>query len=377
MIAGETLTAITSSLADADGLGELSYQWLRDDEQISGANGATYLISSDDVNSALSVQVSYTDGLGTAESLTSNSTPTINPPHEYADNFTIESSFGKSVYEGTLSDTDEGSGGEISFTINQVDPQIRSVYVALQPLSGQTTDFWDNFWSNKIGGEPADQFALSTFKSVDGGASTVTYTLNADSNIEENETFLLSIYESNMDFALGRQAIKSFEFTVLDDDAPLDLSVNISVGEATPTGLALEFVGLSASSKAATADNGTLDYSMRSTFSHVKLESSTYSADIAISDVISSLKHIVGLETLDGAALHAADVDNDDTVAIADVISQLKHIVGLETLDTFDLVDTTGARVTEITEETTELQLVLNGDVDTSTALNSEYVYQV
>ena len=40
------------------------------------------------------------------------------------------------------------------------------------------------------------------------------------------------------------------------------------------------------------------------------------------------------------ALLYASDVDNDDTVAIADVISQLKHIVGLETLDTFDLVDT-------------------------------------
>ena len=109
-------------------------------------------------------------------------------------------------------------------------------------------------------------------------------------------------------------------------------------------------------------------------FSHVVLESSTYRADIAISDVISSLKHIVGLETLDGAALHAADVDNDDTVAIADVISQLRHIVGLETLNTFDLVDTAGERVTEITVETTDLQIVLNGDVDLSTALASEYI---
>ena len=147
----------------------------------------------------------------------------------------------------------------------------------------------------------------------------------------------------------------------------------ILIAEDTPTGLALEFVGSSSSSKTATADNGTFDYSNLGTFSHVVLESSTYNADIAISDVISSLKHIVGLETLDGAALHAADVDNDDTVAIADVISQLKHIVGLETLNTFDLVDTEGARVTEITEATTELQLVLNGDVDLSTNLISEY----
>ena len=89
-------------------------------------------------------------------------------PHEYADNFTITSSFGTSVYEGTLPGAEEGSGNQISFSINQIDPQIRSVYVALKPASGQTTDFWDNFWSNKIGGEPADQFALGTFKSVDG-----------------------------------------------------------------------------------------------------------------------------------------------------------------------------------------------------------------
>ena len=150
-------------------------------------------------------------------------------------------------------------------------------------------------------------------------------------------------------------------------------SVKLIIAEDIPTGLALEFVGSSASSKTATADNGIFDYLNLGTFSHVVLESSTYSADIAISDVISSLKHIVGLETLDGAALHAADVDNDDTVAIADIISQLKHIVGLETLNTFDLVDTTGARVTEITEATTELQLVLNGDVDLSTTLTADY----
>ena len=73
-------------------------------------------------------------------------------------------------------------------------------------------------------------------------------------------------------------------------------------------------------------------------FSHVTLDANSYTADIAISDVISSLKHIVGLEILTGAALGAGDVDNNGEVAIADVISQLKHIVGLDTLTTFDLV---------------------------------------
>ncbi len=152
-------------------------------------------------------------------------------------------------------------------------------------------------------------------------------------------------------------------------------SVNISIADLAPTGLALEFVALNTSSKIANAVNGTFDFSNLDTFSHIVLESSAYIPDISISDVVSSLKHIVGLSTLEGAALHAADVDNDDTVAIADVISQLKHIVGLETLNTFDLVDPTGRRLTEITESRTDVKMVLNGDVDLSTALNSEYVY--
>ena len=52
-------------------LGSFSYQWLRDGSAISGATSSTYSLTSDDVSAAVSVRVSYTDGQGTAESLTS------------------------------------------------------------------------------------------------------------------------------------------------------------------------------------------------------------------------------------------------------------------------------------------------------------------
>ena len=172
---GETLTVNTESITDDDGLGEFSYQWMRDGAEISGANSATYLVSSDDGDAVLSVQLSYTDQLGTAESLTSDNTSTIVSPHEYADNFTITSSFGSSVYEGTLSGAEEGSGNQISFTINQIDHQIRTVYVALQPASGQTTDFWDNFWSNKIGGEPVINSLLAHSNRSMGSSNSIIY----------------------------------------------------------------------------------------------------------------------------------------------------------------------------------------------------------
>lgn len=67
----QTLTANTSALADDDGLGTLSYQWLRDGVSITGATASSYTLGDDDVATDISVQVEYTDARGTAESVTS------------------------------------------------------------------------------------------------------------------------------------------------------------------------------------------------------------------------------------------------------------------------------------------------------------------
>ena len=44
---GETLTANTAGIADADGLDDVSfsYRWLADDADISGATGVTYTLA--------------------------------------------------------------------------------------------------------------------------------------------------------------------------------------------------------------------------------------------------------------------------------------------------------------------------------------------
>ena len=74
---GATLTANTASLADADGLGPLFYQWLRDGEVITDATEETYTLTQADVGAVISVTVSYTDLLGTDESVTSDATASI------------------------------------------------------------------------------------------------------------------------------------------------------------------------------------------------------------------------------------------------------------------------------------------------------------
>ena len=80
---GETLTADTSSISDADGLTNVSYQyqWLRNDgnsdSEIAGATDSTYALTDDDEGNTVKVRVSFTDDAGTDESLTSPATATV------------------------------------------------------------------------------------------------------------------------------------------------------------------------------------------------------------------------------------------------------------------------------------------------------------
>lgn len=75
-IQGEILT-ITSSLADEDGLGIVSYQWQSDGVDISGAIDDELLLSQEFVGSKITVVASYTDDQGTDESVTSYPTRVV------------------------------------------------------------------------------------------------------------------------------------------------------------------------------------------------------------------------------------------------------------------------------------------------------------
>ena len=70
---GETLTADTSGIADEDGLDNVvfTYQWVRNDANISGATASTYTVHNDDAGKSIRVRVSFTDDDGNDESLTS------------------------------------------------------------------------------------------------------------------------------------------------------------------------------------------------------------------------------------------------------------------------------------------------------------------
>jgi len=73
---GQQLTA-SNTLADADGLGTISYQWFADGQEISGATAATLKLAQAQVSKVVTVQASYTDLLGTKESVLSAATEIV------------------------------------------------------------------------------------------------------------------------------------------------------------------------------------------------------------------------------------------------------------------------------------------------------------
>ena len=77
---GETLTAETSGVADADGLTTVSYsyQWIRNDgssdSDLQNATGSSYTLAADDEGKTIKVTVSFTDDADHGETLTSVAT---------------------------------------------------------------------------------------------------------------------------------------------------------------------------------------------------------------------------------------------------------------------------------------------------------------
>ncbi len=73
---GATLQA-NPDLRDPDGLGLLTYAWLRDGQVIVGANSSGYAVSEDDLGARISARVSYVDGYGTSEVIFSDATTRV------------------------------------------------------------------------------------------------------------------------------------------------------------------------------------------------------------------------------------------------------------------------------------------------------------
>ena len=117
---GETLTADTAGVEDADGLTSVSYsyQWVRSggvaDTDIEDATDATYTVDADDVGKTIRVRVSFTDDAGNDEALTSEATGVVQQRiNAWSATLTVETRGGFTGYSywgrphlGSLSETE-------------------------------------------------------------------------------------------------------------------------------------------------------------------------------------------------------------------------------------------------------------------------------
>ena len=226
--AGETLTA-SNDLTDADGLGPVSYQWLRDGEPIAGASGETLLLGADDVGSDLSVRASYTDGQGTAESVDSSAL-TVAPPDNRDPAFTGPGAFG----------LDEDTSLDDAVTATDPDGDPVSFALASGPAHGTLTLAEDGSFSYAPDADynGADSFTVTA---SDGRGGTATRSVDltvapVDDPLAPDPT------------APGSVRTPAGESSTVDlaalfrnpDGEPLELTLTVAGGGALPPWLSID-----------------------------------------------------------------------------------------------------------------------------------------
>ena len=122
---GQTLTASTTGIADADGLTSptYTYQWIRVDgteADIAAANSSTYILVAADLGTTLKVRVSFTDDANNPETLTSAATAAVsaaaNTLATGAPTITGTAQVGQTLTAGTTAIMDADGLTSVSYT---------------------------------------------------------------------------------------------------------------------------------------------------------------------------------------------------------------------------------------------------------------------
>ncbi len=277
---GQTLTA-SNTVADADGLGAISYQWKADGTKVSSAIGSSLVLTEAQVGKAITVVATYTDGHGTVESVNSAATiPVVNVNDP-----------GSVFINGTLA-----AGQTLTAVAADAD--------GLGPVSYQW--FADGV---VIGGATTGALQVSTGQV--GHAITVT----------AKYTDLHGTAESVIG-GLGKAVdLLAYSWKAHTLLGAVDISAS----------------GHTASSSASGAASLTVGSALDLTAS--LMPASATSQAVNLQDAIAILKMIVGLDVNGaGKALSpyqafAADFDGNGKVELSDAIAVLKHVVGLPAPD--------------------------------------------
>ena len=244
-VEGNTLTAV-NTISDPDGIGEISYQWNRNEEPIPQAVGSSYTLSADDVGTEISVTASYIDGLGASESISS-------VPIQIT-SVAIDAT-GPSITHFSVVDNTLTSSDDITVLVEVTDPSgLRDLAVRFNHEGGSAgTDFWvqaydfvlndDGFYEITVpvslGGEKLegryDLTLISVRDNAEGSSNTT--------RLEDDSAFILGLDEQNKSVwitheeAIDATGPSITHFSVVDNTLTSSDDITVLVEVTDPSGL--------------------------------------------------------------------------------------------------------------------------------------------
>ena len=425
---GETLTA-SNSLADVEGVGAISYQWLRGGVAIADATHETYALTTADIGTAITVKASYTDGAGHHESVNSDPTALLPDAPTSLSDVVVGADHLTNNTTPTVTVDLTHKALEVGEIIQIIDSNHDNIVVSshtittqdLTILTAQDIDllvslvgFIDDTHALKVQlVDSASHAGLGsnsiTAVTVDTTLPTITHpayasgvvTATLDAALETGDKLYGSldngIHWSDITGDITGTAI-NWDGISITNDSKVQLKVTDAAGNESTTNVPLppvsgynltvhtNYWNNDKAMHGVTVDSGSLTDNLGAAiFNNVPAGTKTLTPVLTASqedksavdllDAITILKSIVGLTTLNGYQQVAADFNKDSSVDLVDAIGILKHVVGLTAptpewafVATTDLLhDPAHAIAVDVIADTTvDLIGILRGDVDGS-----------
>ncbi|MFI3187362.1 MAG: hypothetical protein QX198_15415 [Methylococcaceae bacterium] len=192
-VKGQTLTA-SQNLADADGLGSISYQW-----QANGVNigtGNSYTLTGNEIGKTVTATAQYTDLLGTAETVSSAATSAVTDAP-------MPGTPGVSITAGDLITSEQGDTAVFSVKLNSA------------PTRDVTLAFTSSDTSEGVISNPSLKFTSANWAT----AQTFTVTGQNDSLVDGDIAYTINANLTTLDVIYKKVTVGSL--TLTNQDTPV------------------------------------------------------------------------------------------------------------------------------------------------------------
>ena len=225
---GETLTAGTTEISDADGLGNavFAYQWLAGDAEINGATASTYTLADADEGKAIRVRVSFTDDGENGEELTSAATgavdvapPPPNTPATGAPTISGTARVGETLTAGTTEISDADGLGNAVFAYqwlagdSEINGATASTYTLADADEGKAIRVRVSFTDDGENGEVLTSDGTGAVAAAVVRPPLTATARNVPSSHDGSATFLFELRFSE-EFPLSYVTLRDHAFTV-------------------------------------------------------------------------------------------------------------------------------------------------------------------